>query len=361
MAALGQATSRQAAVRLSLQRIAAICSEIWLLFSLFCGVFLVVSLSTFTATDPGWSNASSNTSGLLGNSGGTIGAWSADVILNLFGYPGYLAPLVLVCGCWYLGRFRFTTLYYADMGLRFTGMLLLLLGSCALAEVYYAHRDILPVGSGGGGVVGSFLADILLEPVGTTGFSLLMLMALASGIALAFNISWLDVATRLGAFLCLVGDRLRQQTLLGSKACMNWLRAKLDSLRQNHAAAMASRHRETLGTGSCQTAEDGVESALNPLPQENHEVAMPLVAANGSSSALSSFGHDADNEPSIPDVATMKSEHLQGSTVVNPFADQKLSQNFGMVGMAGIDDGEADTDATSGQDMPESEPEVMRH
>ena len=82
-----QATSRRAGSPLSLQRIRTICSEVWLLASLLCGVFLLVALYTFSAVDPGWSHAAGELE-TVRNSGGVFGAWFADVILNLLGYPG---------------------------------------------------------------------------------------------------------------------------------------------------------------------------------------------------------------------------------------------------------------------------------
>ena len=47
-------------------------------------LYLLVSLSSYTPQDPGWSH--SETTAKIANMGGVVGAWFADVFLYLFGY-----------------------------------------------------------------------------------------------------------------------------------------------------------------------------------------------------------------------------------------------------------------------------------
>src|SRR5690606_41618699 len=54
-------------------------------------VYLMVCLATYSPSDPGWSNAGSLTAP-LNNAGGRVGAWTADVLLGLFGHVAFVLP-----------------------------------------------------------------------------------------------------------------------------------------------------------------------------------------------------------------------------------------------------------------------------
>ena len=55
--------------------------------------YLLLSLMSYNAQDPGWSHR--GTSLAIHNYGGVVGAWFADVFLYLFGYLAYLFPLMV--------------------------------------------------------------------------------------------------------------------------------------------------------------------------------------------------------------------------------------------------------------------------
>ena len=64
-------------------------------------LYLWICLFTYSPDDPGWSTSSgTGVTGELGNAGGLIGAWVADVLLGLTGYVAYLLPLVLGAVAW---------------------------------------------------------------------------------------------------------------------------------------------------------------------------------------------------------------------------------------------------------------------
>jgi S-DNA-T family DNA segregation ATPase FtsK/SpoIIIE len=64
-----------------------------MLLLLAVGIYLLLSLVTFAAGDPGWSYT--GTQREVSNAGGPVGAWIADVFLNLFGFLAYLLPLMV--------------------------------------------------------------------------------------------------------------------------------------------------------------------------------------------------------------------------------------------------------------------------
>ena len=63
---------------------------------------LFMALATYSPDDPGFSFT--GTSGAVHNRIGVIGAWVADVLFFLFGWPAFLFPLVLGAACWGLQR-----------------------------------------------------------------------------------------------------------------------------------------------------------------------------------------------------------------------------------------------------------------
>src|SRR5215472_4307943 len=56
--------------------------------------YLLLSLATYTSTDPGWTNLTTNHH--IANWGGRVGAWVADILFLLMGYVAYIFPLMLL-------------------------------------------------------------------------------------------------------------------------------------------------------------------------------------------------------------------------------------------------------------------------
>src|SRR3982751_6800138 len=51
------------------------------------GLYLLLILSSYQRSDPGWSHSS--TGAVARNAGGALGAWLADLLLYLFGLSAY--------------------------------------------------------------------------------------------------------------------------------------------------------------------------------------------------------------------------------------------------------------------------------
>jgi len=67
--------------------------EVLVFASLIVAVYLFIALLTYHPDDPGWSH--SVTVNAIHNSAGTVGAWIADIMLYIFGYFGYVIPLIV--------------------------------------------------------------------------------------------------------------------------------------------------------------------------------------------------------------------------------------------------------------------------
>ena len=78
-------------------RFARLIRESWWLLAVAVFVYLGLILASYTRTDPGWSF--SGTGDPLGNRGGAVGAWLADLLLYLFGLSAWwlvIGGMVLV-------------------------------------------------------------------------------------------------------------------------------------------------------------------------------------------------------------------------------------------------------------------------
>ena len=179
---------------------------------LFLGLalYLLITLTTYNASDPGWSHSGSG--GPVGNAGGIVGAWFADLSLWLFGYFAYLFPLVVGYGGWVILRGRNA----ADvphrrilLAFRLFGLLLALVSGGGLATLHWGvDAGSLPVNSGGG-VVGDLVAGGMFGMFNFLGATLLLLILFLVAVTVATRLSWLDVMDRTGGLILHLHARVR--------------------------------------------------------------------------------------------------------------------------------------------------------
>ena len=74
-------------------------SEAVLLFLLAFSIFVLLSLFSYSTSDPAWSVKSSHS---VSNLAGVYGAYTADIVLSFFGYFGYIFPFALILLVWAL-------------------------------------------------------------------------------------------------------------------------------------------------------------------------------------------------------------------------------------------------------------------
>ena len=177
--------------------------EISFIFMVAGALFIALSLFTYHPADPGWSQAVSVTE--IHNDGGIVGAWVANVLLYLFGYPGYLFPLVFIFDGWRIFKSRRddTTDSRLLVSLRVLGLILLICGCCALAWLHIGAGGRLPEhlpdqASSAGGILGLALGPFLFDVFGYAGSSLLMLAMLLAGMTLYSGMSWLWLIEKTG-------------------------------------------------------------------------------------------------------------------------------------------------------------------
>jgi DNA segregation ATPase FtsK/SpoIIIE, S-DNA-T family len=175
--------------------------EVLVIASLMVAVYLFIALITYHPDDPGWSHSVTATD--IHNSAGTIGAMIADIMLYVFGYFGYVIPLLfLVSGWrWYQLRRQKEPFNQFIFSVRGVGILLALIGGCGIAWMHFLAGSALPHEvRGAGGILGDAVGSILLDSTGDVGSTLLMLSMLFIGFTLYTGLSWLAFMDATGKF-----------------------------------------------------------------------------------------------------------------------------------------------------------------
>jgi DNA segregation ATPase FtsK/SpoIIIE, S-DNA-T family len=159
---------------------------------------LFVALASYAPNDPGFSTDTGN-AGPVQNRIGVVGAWLADVLFFLFGWPAFLFPLVLVGAAWGLQRrVRGDSVSRLNTAVRIAGFVLLLGASCGLTTLHWQPGVLR---QSAGGVVGELVGKGLAAYLDFLGATLLLIAAWMAGLSLAFHVSWLTVMDRLGALV----------------------------------------------------------------------------------------------------------------------------------------------------------------
>ncbi len=172
-------------------------------------IYLLISLWTYSTSDPSWSHRGTNST--VFNAGGRAGAWLADVLFNLFGYVAYLLPLMIGITGWRLYRHRKDP---APTGLKHRllmagSFLAAVIGACGLAGLHFAQSKTgMPFASGGwlGNAVGLGLASVF----SFTGATLFLLALFLAGVTVFTGLSWLKLMDSVGYWSCALADWLYQ-------------------------------------------------------------------------------------------------------------------------------------------------------
>ena len=175
------------------------------------GLFVLISLSSHNAADPGWSHTGAS-GDRIHNRGGMFGAWLADVLLYLFGGCAYLCAFsVLVAGYRYCRRGPQAGQQpdYVWLSVRVGGFLLTLATGCALLWVR-AHGQFADMPHAAGGILGDLVGRGLIELCGAVGGVLVMLVLFFVGLTLLTGLSWLALMDITGRWT-LIGLALAQQ------------------------------------------------------------------------------------------------------------------------------------------------------
>ncbi|MBW8185451.1 DNA translocase FtsK [Shewanella nanhaiensis] len=167
--------------------------------------YVLLALSSFHSSDPGWSQ--SNFEGEILNLTGAVGAWCADVLFYFFGYTAYLIPIIMALTGWLLFKrtHKLLEIDYFSVGLRLIGFLLMVFSLAALASMN--ANDIYEFSAGG--VSGDVIRDAMLPYFNKLGTTLLLLCFVGAGFTLLTGISWLTIVDLTGYYTIYLFNLLR--------------------------------------------------------------------------------------------------------------------------------------------------------
>lgn len=179
--------------------------EIFGVFWLAVGFFLLLALLSFSNADPSFNNNLHPAT--IRNFGGTVGAHLADLLYQVFGLPSLLLPAGCFLLAWRLLKFRDLRLRWYR-GAAFLGVLLSLAGLLALrfdALTLFGEQI-----NEAGGALGRLLASQLSGLFNVTGAAIFLGVSLLVGLMLAARFSMVlfleGLLSRFGAYL----DRRRE-------------------------------------------------------------------------------------------------------------------------------------------------------
>ncbi|MEW6313558.1 MAG: DNA translocase FtsK 4TM domain-containing protein [Pseudomonadota bacterium] len=163
-------------------------------------LFLVLVLFTYDKGDPSWSHSATRAE--VHNFGGAVGAWTADLLLYLFGLSAYWwVVLLLAVIVW--GYRRIDSGKGGDRRSLLVALLGfgLLLAASSSVEALRMHslKASLPLAPGG--MLGALVSEAAAQALGFTGATMVLLLTCAIGLSLFTGVSWLEFIERFGGFL----------------------------------------------------------------------------------------------------------------------------------------------------------------
>ena len=171
----------------------------WLLLTA-CALYFTVALYGYDSADPAWSHSASGAA--THNPGGALGAYLSDLLFYLFGFSAWWWVLFMLQRVWagYHDLRPDSIFDKRAWWISVAGFAVLLLASSALETLrLYTLKVELPLAPGG--MFGTLVGDALMQLLGFTGATLLLLTLIAAGFSVFSGLSWLRFIDWLGALL----------------------------------------------------------------------------------------------------------------------------------------------------------------
>ncbi|MDT0627048.1 DNA translocase FtsK 4TM domain-containing protein [Alteromonas sp. W364] len=170
--------------------------EVGMMLSCATAFFLLIALASFHPSDPGWSQAGLHNE--IQNLMGSMGAWSADILLFTFGITAYALPFALAFCGWFIFLHvkSVAKLDYLTISLRLIGALFMVFGFTGIASINF--DDFYSVSAGG--AMGDIISTALIPHFSFVGTILLLISFFCTGFTLATGISWLTIIDSIGSF-----------------------------------------------------------------------------------------------------------------------------------------------------------------
>ena len=221
---------------------------------------LLLALISYDPLDPGWSYVGDRKE--AHNLIGPVGAWSADVLYQLFGYLALLFPVLVAYRSWIVFREQLahTPWNWPMFSIRTVGFLMIMATGTGLASLFlHFSESQLPATSGG--ILGWEVAKALSSVASKLGASILLVIFFATGLTLFSGLSWIK-------FLRLVGQGsifLWTQFIVASNHAFQWSKASY----QKQKLKWQKKQKEKQLTTSVETGFGSLPPSLTPSSAES--------------------------------------------------------------------------------------------
>ena len=161
--------------------------------------YLLLALVTFDSKDPGWTFVGNVNA--VQNAAGRAGAFSADLLLSLFGFMAYLFPVLVGFWAGKVLKERHAGLpnSWPLFSLRLVGFILTMLAGTALSYMHFTVGAHLPEGAGG--ILGHGMGQAALDGFNPLGGTLIMVALFLIGVTIFTDLSWIALAEGLGGLV----------------------------------------------------------------------------------------------------------------------------------------------------------------
>jgi len=150
---------------------------------LFVAIFVVLCLTSYHPADPGL-NSISNVRQIK-NLGGLIGAYTADILLTVFGISAYVVAALLFV----MSLLQFVRKKLKLRAREIVSYILLLFAASALIHLHFETLDLRGHAIAGGGIIGGLIGELLINYLNRVGAALVLSAATLLFFMLATHIT----------------------------------------------------------------------------------------------------------------------------------------------------------------------------
>ena len=210
-------------------------------FLIGLSLYILIVLVSYNPSDSGFFNT--NSSDVVFNLGGPLGAKISDFLFTLIGYSSYG---LLIIGCIWSGQIIFLKNKYNSLAkviVRLTSSIILLLSISSILEFYNSGIA--------GGVTGKILFQFLSSSIGAVGALIFFVLFIIPSSANAFNFSWLIALQKLGELILMISaSALSISKLIANKLKLSvlklfdYLKNLVNSLNDTRAAKKVKTKKE---------------------------------------------------------------------------------------------------------------------
>ena len=291
MAKKAQATKKSAeqAVSISRLKLNQLFFESLLIVQGFLGLFVLISLITFSPQDPGW-NSQTFSNSLVGeefgisNAVGSWGAYLSDFLFSIVGYMAYLLPYWLLCPLvrhfiFFRRPIQFSQIYSGLIGVRILGWSLFLISSSTLLSIFIEPGySFLPEDTGG--LIGTAVSSYTLEPLSFIGSSLLFVCLGLLGLTLSLEISWTNLIIKAQEYLINFGGDFGEKASEALDKIKEKQKLKKEKIDRQQRVMEEAKKKEKIKAPEVVKAKEKLETSKRAQQEKQEELFEYKEAAN---------------------------------------------------------------------------------